>query len=1031
MKTIKQISFILFNLFVFTITLCAQSWKEWQSPYVNEVNRLPMRTDFFPYENENIYFDNAKVNNQLCLNGLWKFHWVKDADQRPTDFFKVNYDDKDWKEIPVPGMWELNGYGDPMYINYGYCWRGHAENTPPIVPTIENHVGSYRRIVEIPAEWKGKQITINFGSVTSNLYLWVNGKFVGYSEDSKLCCEFDVTSYLKPGQNLIAFQVFRWCDGTYLEDQDFWRLCGVARDTYLYARDLRNQIQNIEVTPNLDSTYTDGSLNVQMSLKGGDEVEIKLYDDVHNVVAQKTMKSERFIRTNIEVKNPKKWTAETPNLYTLIVSLKKKGKTIESAPIKVGFRKVEIRDGQLLVNGQPILIKGVNRHEIDPDGGYVVSRERLQQDLIIMKEMNINAIRTCHYPNDEQFYMLCDEMGFYVVAEANVETHGMKFAEATLAKREDFQIAHIQRNQRNVSRNYNHPCIITWSLGNESGFGPNFELCYKLVKYHDQSRPIQYEMARYSEHNEKYSDIICPMYADYDSCRNMCENPLYDKPIIQCEYAHAMGNSQGGFKEYWDLIRKYPKYQGGFIWDFVDQGLRAFDKQGRMYYAYAGDYNNYDWNSYQNFCDNGLISPDRVWNPHAYEVQYFQQNIWTEPIDLRQGKINVYNEFFFKDLCQYRLEWTIIKDGQPQQKGMISDLCAVGPQQRKMFTIPYETEEFGDGEIFLNIRYVLCDVDGYLVPETVVAHQQFCLQEAKAQSAFPAQQEVTATQTKILDNQWIVEGSDFQMAWDKETGFLVSWEKNGQSLLADGAQLRPNFWRAPTDNDFGAQLPVKLAAWKNPKLNKTSMATSTEQGFTTITASYDMPELEASLTLTYTITNQGNIQVTQQMDVRGKDKPEMFRFGMMLQMPNNREQIEYYGRGPMENYIDRKSSAEVGLWKQTVEEQFYPYIRPQETGTKSDIRWWKQTGSDGHGIKFSASTPFSISALHYSQESLDDGTTKHQSHSHCIDKVPYVNICIDQVQMGLGCVNSWEATPLPKYRLPYQSRSFTFVMEAM
>lgn len=1028
----KHFACTLFCLIICTTSLWAQTWKEWKNPYVNEVHRLPMRTDFFPYENENIYFENAKVNNHLNLNGLWKFNWVKDADQRPTDFFKLNFDDKDWKEIPVPGMWELNGYGDPMYINYGYCWRGHEENTPPLVPIKENHVGSYRRMVEIPSDWQGKQIIIQFGSVTSNIYLWVNGKFVGYSEDSKLCCEFDVTSYLRPGQNLIAFQVFRWCDGTYLEDQDFWRLCGVARGTYLYARDLHNQIQNVEVTPDLDSTYTNGSLNVLMNIKGGDQVELKLYDKDRNVVAQQTLKSKKFIRTALEVANPKKWTAETPNLYTLTVTLKKKGETVESTPIEVGFRKVEIRDRQLLVNGQPILIKGVNRHEIDPDGGYVVNFERLWQDLHIMKEMNFNAIRTCHYPNDKQFYKLCDELGFYVVAEANVEAHGMKFGDATLAKREDYQIAHIQRNQRNVSCNYNHPCIITWSLGNESGFGPNFEICYNLVKYQDPSRPVQYEMARYDEHKEMFTDIICPMYADYDSCRRICENPRYAKPLIQCEYAHAMGNSEGGFKEYWELIRKYPKYQGGFIWDFVDQGLRAYDKQGRMYYAYAGDYNNYDWKSYQNFCNNGLVSPDRIWNPHAYEVQYFQQNIWTEPIDLKEGKINVFNEFFFKDLCPYRLDWTILKDGEPQQKGMISDLCEIGPQQRKSFTLPYDTEEFGDGEIFLNIRYVLCETDGTQTPETVVAQQQFCLQEAQAKSIFTDQIEkpTAGIQTKVLDDKITVDGADFHMVWNNE-GFLVSWKKNGQQLLADGAQLKPNFWRAPTDNDFGAQLQTKMAEWKNPTLTKLLVEPTIDQELTNIFTVYNMPELEATLTIVYTINRRGDIHVSQQMDVRGENHPDMFRFGMMLQMPNDCEQIEYYGRGPIENYVDRKSCAEVGIWKQTVNEQFYPYIRPQENGTKSDVRWWKQTSDNGHGIKFSAETPFSISALHYSQESLDDGVVKHQSHSQCIDKVQYVNICIDQAQMGLGCVNTWGAMPLPEYRLPYQSRSFTFVMEAL
>lgn len=583
------------------LTVNAQSFSEWIDPEVNAVNRAPMHTNYFAYESTGAADKGVKEqsSNFMTLNGTWKFNWVKDADARPVDFWKVGFNDKGWTDFPVPGVWELNGFGDPIYVNVGYAWRSQYKNNPPQVPVVNNHVGSYRREITVPANWKGKDIIAHFGSVTSNMYLWVNGKYVGYSEDSKLEAEFDLTPYLKPGQkNLVAFQVFRWCDGTYLEDQDFFRYSGVGRDCYLYARD-KKRIQDIRVTPDLDTDYKNGSLSVKLDLKGSGNVKLELLDATGKQVATEIAKGSGTLLMNVE--NPQKWTAETPYLYTLRATLQGGNEVI---PVKVGFRKIELKNSQILVNGQPVLFKGADRHEMDPDGGYVVSPERMIQDIQIMKQFNLNAVRTCHYPDDNLWYDLCDRYGIYVVAEANVESHGMGYGEETLAKRADYRKAHLERNQRNVQRGFNHPSIIFWSLGNEAGYGSNFEAAYDWVKSEDPSRAVQYERAG---KNGK-TDIFCPMYYTYDACRKYCEDDSMTKPLIQCEYAHAMGNSQGGFKEYWDLIRKYPKYQGGFIWDFVDQSVRWTGKNGKMIYAYGGDFNRFDASDI-NFCNNGLISP--------------------------------------------------------------------------------------------------------------------------------------------------------------------------------------------------------------------------------------------------------------------------------------------------------------------------------------------------------------------------------------------------------------------------------------
>ena len=1019
----KQLMTGLFT--VLALTAGAQTFQEWRNPEINAVNRAPMHTNYFAFENADAAkkADKKQSTNYMTLNGTWKFNWVKDADSRPTDFWKTGFNDKGWDDLQVPAVWELNGYGDPIYVNVGYAWRNQFQNNPPEVPTENNHVGSYRREIVVPASWNGKDIIAHFGSVTSNMYLWVNGRYVGYSEDSKLEAEFDLTPYLKPGQkNLIAFQVFRWCDGSYLEDQDFFRYSGVGRDCYLYARN-KKRIQDIRVTPDLDAAYQNGSLAVNLDLKGSGKVDLELVDAQGKQVATATANKSGLVTMNVE--NPKKWSAETPYLYTLRASMQGSNEVI---PVKVGFRKIELKGDQILVNGKAVLFKGADRHEMDPDGGYVVSPERMLQDIQIMKQFNLNAVRTCHYPDDNLWYDLCDQYGIYVVAEANIESHGMGYGDKTLAKNPSYKKAHLERNQRNVQRGFNHPSIIFWSLGNEAGDGPNFEQCYQWIKAEDPSRACQYEQARQKDH----TDIFCPMYYGYEGMEKYGQRTDATKPLIQCEYAHAMGNSQGGFKEYWDLIRKYPNLQGGFIWDFVDQSCRWKGKDGVMIYAYGGDFNRFDASD-NNFCDNGLISPDRVPNPHMYEVGHFYQNIWTTPADLSKGEVNVFNENFFRDLSAYYMEWQVLKDGKVIRTGRVDDL-KVAPQETAKITLNIG-KTCTCKEWLLNVFYKLKNREGLLPAGFTVAKNQLTLNDYKAPSMDLKNVETTNVATvvpQIIDNQYhylIVKGNNFVAEFNKQNGYLSKYAVDGTEMLKEGAALTPNFWRAPTDNDMGAGLQNKYAAWKNPGLKLISLNSKTENDQIVVNAEYDMKNVSAKLYLTYVINNEGAIKVTQKMTAdKNATVSPMFRFGMQMQMPKCFETVEYYGRGPVENYSDRNHSTDLGIYRQSVNEQFYSYIRPQETGTKTDIRWWKQLNAGGNGLKVVGDAPFSASALHYTICSLDDGEQKDQRHSPEVQKADLTNLIIDKAQMGLGCVNSWGALPLPQYMLPYGDYEFTFIL---
>ncbi|WP_288608151.1 glycoside hydrolase family 2 TIM barrel-domain containing protein [uncultured Paraprevotella sp.] len=1025
--------------------LSAEAQKDkpwWLDPEVNEVNTMAPRAAFFAYETENLAKADQKARSEryLSLEGKWKFNFSKDHDKAPRDFYSLKYDDSQWTDFPVPGILELNGYGDAIYSNNGYPWRTQFRPEPPFVEERNNYTGSYRKMVTVPADWKGERIYLHVGSATSNLMVWVNGKFVGYSEDSKVSAEFDLTKYLTPGkENLIAMQVMRWCDGSYLEDQDFWRFTGIAREVYLYARP-QAHIADLFITPDLVNNYQDGTLEVKLNAVGakGETVMFSLKDKGGKEVAAQTAKvgGNGEVKVNFDIKNPLKWTAETPNLYTLYTTLMDGKQVAEVVPQRVGFRKVEIKNAQVLVNGQPVLFKGANRHELDPVTGYVVSMDRMLEDIRVMKELNINAVRTCHYPNDPRWYELCDIYGIYMVAEANIESHGMGYGDKTLAKEPTYEKAHLERNESNIKIYKNHPSIIFWSVGNEAGYGPNFEKAYDLVKAYDPSRPCQYEQAG---QNGK-TDIFCPMYYDYGGCDKYSQgdNP---RPLIQCEYAHAMGNSMGGFKEYWDMVRKYPKYQGGFIWDFVDQGLRVKNKQGKTIYAYGGDFGRYPTSDH-NFNCNGIINPDRKPNPHANEVRYYYQNIWATAKDLKAGEVEVYNENFFKSLDDVELQWTLESEGKVLANGR-SALDIPAQQKRVVKLDGYSLPADVKGEVVLNLDFVLKKAEPMLDAGYAVAREQFVVNPY----TFPTMESVLAVTSGKYDTRkvekeekvaWVtLSAGNTSVTFNHWNGWIDYLDVDGKPMLEEGYAITPDFWRAPTDNDYGAGTQRKLHAWKNPEMKMKSFKVVENEGKAEkgVEVVYDMPSVEATLTMTYTLTPAGELVVNEAMTVNkdAKHKPELMRYGMQLVMPKAYNMLTYYGKGPGENYIDRNNGDRLGVYDAKVADQYWGYVRPQESGNKTEVRYWQVKDENGKGLEFYSFAPMECSTLNYLASDLDDDWDKnaHQSHSGDLTPRDFSVVKLAARQRGLACVNSWGAIPLEQYRMPYQDYSFTYVIRPL
>lgn len=1032
-RTIANVSLCLALLSMSSGAL-AQSESRWQNVNINQQNREPRRANFFAFENleKAQSFDKKKSANYLSMEGMWKFNFVKDHNKRPANFFALKYDDSQWKDFPVPGLFELNGYGDATYKNIGYAWATQFDPNPPYISELNNYTGSYRRTFELPKDWKGKDVYFHVGSATSNLTLWVNGKYVGYSEDSKVAAEFNISKYLKPGKNLIAMQVMRWCDGSYFEDQDFWRFTGIAREVYLYARP-KLHAADIRLNAALENNYQDGVLNYKVSLKGGKtDVAITLCDKDGKQIAQAT-----GAQGVIKVPKVNAWTAETPYLYKAYITLKNKQGAAEVIPQKVGFRNVEIKNAQLLVNGQPVLVKGADRHEMDPDGGYVVSLERMIQDIKIMKQLNINAVRTSHYPCDPRWYDLCDEYGIYITAEANLESHGMGYEEKSLAKFPEYIVPHIERNEGNVKPLINHPSVIVWSLGNECGYGVNFEKAYDWVKACDKTRPAQYERGGY----DSKTDIYCPMYIGYEESESYCKSNG-TKPYIQCEYAHAMGNSEGGFKEYWDLIRKYPKYQGGYIWDFVDQGLR--DKSpitGKEIFTYGGDYGRYPASDY-NFNCNGIIAPNRRLNPHAYEIQYVLQNVWIKDFDAENGSFNVYNENFFKNIDDLSLTATLFANGVKLTTVAIPDTKGIAPQATKLVksealksAIEKAEAEHATEEITINFAFASDGSQPLVDKGQVMARQQIVLNgyefdkvDAPANTGSKIEVEETNSYVKVSAERMSV-------TIGKKTGMIDYLDVDGEPMLKFRESMTPEFWRAPTDNDYGASLQKKMRVWKNPQMNLKSFDKSESKDSVVLTANFEMPEVKAELMLRYRINAAGEVTVTEKMTTDKEAKvADLFRYGMQLQMPASFSKLEYYGRGPEENYIDRHSSAFIGKYEANVKDEYYPYVRPQESGNHTDIRYFSIFNpTTGKGITFEGYAPMECSAIPYLVEDLDAGIEKEHAwgqHSGDLVEKGLVQLHIQQRQFGLGCIDSWGSSPMEKYRMHYQDRCFSFVIKA-
>ena len=1024
----------------------------WLDPSVNRVGTELPRASFFGFESLEYAQRLDKTQGSIrymSMEGQWRFRFVTHHYDAPKGFEAVGYDDSGWEMFPVPGLFELNGHGDRIYKNVGYAWCTQFANQPGFVEEKNNYTGSYRRSFLVPDSWKGMDIYIHVGSATSNVRLWVNGKEVGYAEDAKVEAEFNVTKFIQPGQdNLVAMQVMRWCDGSYGEDQDFWRFTGIAREVYMYARP-KTHVQDLSIVPDLLDNYRNGRLTVKANVAGakGNTIEFLLLDaegkKVYETAAPSKMANEKQIAT-INVEACRTWTAETPYLYTLFTTLRNaKGEVLECIPQKVGFRKIEIKNAQLLVNGKPVLFKGADRHELDPDGGYVVSVERMIQDIKIMKQLNMNAVRTCHYPDDPRWYDLCDEYGIYVVAEANFESHGMGYGDRRLAQDPLYKQTIIERSVNNVEVQKNHPSIIFWSLGNESGYGDNFEAAYERVKALDPSRPCQYEQAG---QNGK-TDIFCPMYYGYDGCEKYSQgdNP---RPLIQCEYAHAMGNSMGGFKEYWDLIRKYPKYQGGFIWDFVDQGIRGTSKvTGKQIWMYGGDEGRYPASDH-NFNCNGVIAPDRSLNPHAYEVQYIHQNIWVKNFDPEKGTMDIYNENFFTDLSNIQAVLTWLVEGKEVQS-LTVDKMNIGPQETKKVNIAgcADANEkimkaYPGKEVLCNIDFTLKGQDGLLPAGEVVARHQSVIRpydmpnpNLLLTATMGSVQRTGGVKADSMLACYTLTANGVAVTVNRWTGELDYLDVDGKPMLEDGYSVVPNFWRAPTDNDYGAGLQNRFRAWKDADRQLKSVTLTGDKKARTITASYKMQRTDATLAISYTLNAMGNLIVNEHLDVNeeAKEKPQMFRFGMQWVLPEDYSTIQYYGRGPIENYIDRNNSQRLGRYTQQVGDQYWGYIRPQESGNKTDIRYWQMLDNSGRGLRFAAVGPMEASALNFLPEDLDDGPRKdaHQSHSGDLTPRKFNVVQLQARQFGLGCVTSWGAWPRGEYQMPWKDYDFTYIVTAV
>lgn len=1018
----------IFYLLAIIFSQNAFSQNDWENPEIFQQNREKARASFFAYSTvEKALNDNPLNENFIkSLNGKWKFHFTDHSDKGIPDFEKMGYDDTKWDEIPVPGNWEMYGYGYPHYTNVIYPF----EKNPPFIKASQNAVGSYITYFEIDENWLDREVYIQLGSVKSGYYLWINGTKVGYNQDSKLPGEFNITPYLKKGSNKLAVKAFKFTDGSYLEDQDFWRISGIQRDVYLFARP-KTHINDFFSKALLDATYKNGEFVLEAEIKNSSTKKVsnlKLYYQILDAEGKEVLSNENSFNipsTSIhklsfsgKIPQVNTWTAETPYLYTLLLNLKdNKGITMEATSIKIGFRTTEIKGGQLLVNGKPILLKGVNRHEHNQYHGHVVNKEDMLGDIKMMKLNNINAVRTSHYPTDPLWYKLCDQYGLYVYDEANVESHGMGYNPLeTLANKPEWKAAHVERILNMVERDKNHPSIIVWSMGNEAGTGPAFLEAYKAVHARDANRPVHYERAeKDTDITERHTDIIGDMYAPISWIVDKWVGTDADRPFIWCEYSHAMGNSSGNFKEYWDLVRGNRQIQGGFIWDWMDQGIAKYSEDGTKFWAYGGHFEPEGIYTDGNFCFNGLVNPDLTPHPGLFEVKKVYQNIHFKDLKISDGTITILNEHFFSNLDTYLVRWEVLKNGKIIETGTFNP-TGVSPQSEKIFNLGLKNFNPEKGhEYFLNL-YALQGENTQMVPfGHEVASEQFALTEFETTRNIPSS--FNKISVKDASNSIEIIGTNFTVNVSKKTGAITSYKLNNYELIND--PLVPTFWRAPTDNDFGNRMQIRADVWKEAMNNGTLESihpNQVSQSELTIHTTLKLPTVEGTIDMVYNIYGNGEIKVDYTFKSNKTDLPEIPRIGVVFRMPNEFDNLEYYGRGPWENYIDRNTAAFVGMYQSKVADQYVVYGRPQENGHKTDTRWLTLKNQFGLGFKIKANDqPIEFNTLHHSTEDFDEGKKKSSRTPIDVKKRDFVEVHIDTKMMGLGGDNSWGAKPHKPY----------------
>lgn len=1010
-----------------------KSLHDWENPHIFGVNKNAPRATSLPYPDVASSISGEESPFVLSLNGLWKFNWVAKPADRPTDFYMEDYDVSAWREIKVPSNWELQGYGIPIYTNITYPYP----KNPPYIDNNDNPVGSYRREFDLPKTWNNRRVYLHFESGTSAMYVWVNGNKVGYSQVTKSPAEFDITEYVREGKNQLSVEVYRWSDGSYLEDQDFWRLSGLDRNVYLYST-AQVRIADFFAKTGLDKTYTNGTLALDVDIKNfkdaksSGSLSVSVFDKSGNKLFSKNQKwmvapgESTKISMSTQFKNVSRWSAETPNLYLLTIAMSDAdGNSVEAVSQKIGFRSVELKNSQLLVNGQPILVKGTNLHEHHDVSGHYIDKATMLKDIRVMKMHNINAVRTSHYPQSPLWYQLCDEYGLYLVDEANIESHGMGYdLRYTLGNNQEWYDAHFDRVKRLVERDKNHPSVIIWSMGNECGNGYVFPDIYKWIKERDDSRLVQFEQAA----EKSNTDVVCPMYPSMKYMQEYAKRENPGRPFIMCEYAHAMGNSSGNFKEYWDIIRDSKQMQGGFIWDWVDQGLRTKDEIGRDYWAYGGDLGGQNYTHDENFCLNGLVWPDRTPHPGLMEVKYVYQNLHFLPVDIQNGEIEVYNENFFTDIDDLDFKWQLLKNGDEFANGdFVASAKPLGSVKVKI-DLP-AMEKTSGTEYFLNVFAYTKDEKPMIPAGHEVARGQFAF---NANNYFAAIDEVSGELSLNDENNRItVTAGNVRVEINKRTGLLERYMSNGKYII--NGTLTPSFWRAPIDNDFGNNMQARSNVWRtagqNTKLNSINVEKVGDK--VVVEAKMLLVDVNSNYDITYTINANGEVKVDVAYKAGSDNLPGLPRFGMIVKLPGEYDNFSWYGRGPWENYSDRNNASFLGIYTSSVAEQYVPYIRPQENGYKTDVRWLKLVDDAGSGLKVRGLQPISTSALHNMSSDFDPGLTKKQMHSSDITPRKDIYLNIDLAQCGVGGDNSWGAWTHKPYRLEASEYNYSFVLSVL